>query len=156
MSFNLSLMECGLADRVQSQTHLGSTLLPRPTCPAHTAPSTGLSSSCSHWLLLLFQDHFWKDTELKLVCFPAFYSLLQGFLFSYQLWGRLNQDRSLFIAYRRKTLLYFMVTEPQINLSWHSSVPFFFHFAFPYFNFHIPHLCSLSYSLCFSKGKTSI
>lgn len=80
MPLNPSWMELGLADRVQSQTHFMFSLplvLPVQLSQPH---HTGLSCSCSHSFPLLFQDHFWKDTEVKLVCFPASYSLLQDFV----------------------------------------------------------------------------
>lgn len=67
MSLNLSLMESGLADRVQPQTHFMSTLPPRPTCPAHTAPSTqGSPEAALTGCFCCFRTIFGKTLRLNL------------------------------------------------------------------------------------------
>lgn len=126
MSLNLSLMESGLADRVQPQTHFMSSL-PWSLSSSHS-PIAWALLHCSHRLLLLLQDLFWKDTEVKLVCFHASCSLLQDFFPTLTL--RETESRlKPFYSLQKRALLCFMVTEPQINPNW--QLGFIFQFPFP-------------------------
>lgn len=139
MSLNLSWMVSGLADWVQSQTHFMFSLPLVP--PVQLSHQTGLSCSCSHSFLL--QDLSWSRTifgkTLRLIFFASLLSSVYCKTFFLPSPRETDSRSKPFYSLQKRALLYFMVTEPQINLNWYNSVLFFFpHFLFSYFNFHNP------------------
>lgn len=155
MPLNPSWMELGLADRVQSQTHFMFSLPWSCLSSSHSPITQGSPAAAPTASLCCCRTIFGKTLRLNLFASLLLTVYCKTFFLPTP---RETESRSKpFYSLQKTALLYFMVTEPQINLNWYNSALFFFfHFLFSYFSFHNPQFCSKSYSLCFPKDKTSI